>query len=67
MSSFRYVKNTDQQTIETICMDVDELLYFLQNVQNVKQFCCIYSYDKKQKFVFSLAKNPSLYIKTIKT
>jgi hypothetical protein len=35
MSSFRYVKNGDEQTIDTIRMDVDELLYFLQNVQNV--------------------------------
>lgn len=37
MSSYRYVKNGHEKTIETISMNVDELLYFLQSVQNVSQ------------------------------
>ena len=36
----RYVKNADQRTI---CMDVHELLYFLQNVQNVSQIHIYFS------------------------
>jgi hypothetical protein len=33
----KYVKNGDEQTIETICMNTNELLYFLQIVQNVSR------------------------------
>ena len=36
-SSFRYVKNGDRQSIETISMTIEELLYFLRFVQNVSQ------------------------------
>ncbi|CAF1351648.1 unnamed protein product [Rotaria sordida] len=32
----QYVKKDDNQSMDTIYMDVDELLYFLQNVQNQK-------------------------------
>lgn len=38
MFYLRYVKNGDEQTIETISMNVDELLYFLRTVQNVNEF-----------------------------
>jgi len=47
------VKNGDEQTIETICMNVDELLYFLRTAQNVIQFHLIYSYEK-ENFFFNL-------------
>ncbi|CAF2740797.1 unnamed protein product [Rotaria sp. Silwood2] len=47
----KYVKNGDEQTIETISMNANELLYFLQIVQNQT----IIQYQSKQsKDIFSL-------------
>ncbi|CAF3956430.1 unnamed protein product [Rotaria sp. Silwood1] len=47
----KYVKNVDQQTIDTICMNINELLYFLRTVQNQT----IIKYQSKQnKNSFSL-------------
>ncbi|CAF4845348.1 unnamed protein product [Rotaria sp. Silwood1] len=40
----KYVENADEQTIETICMNINELLYFLQTVQNQN----ILTYSSKQ-------------------
>ncbi|CAF3309874.1 unnamed protein product, partial [Rotaria sp. Silwood2] len=40
----KYVENGDEQTIETICMNINELLYFLRTVQNQS----ILTYSSKQ-------------------
>ncbi|CAF1280178.1 unnamed protein product [Rotaria sordida] len=40
----KYVKNANEQTIETICMNINELLYFLRTVQNQN----IITYTSKQ-------------------
>ncbi|CAF4321901.1 unnamed protein product [Adineta steineri] len=40
----KYVKNGDDQSIETICMTTNELLHFLQTVQNQK----LLNYPSKQ-------------------
>ena len=44
--AYRYVKNGDEQTFETIRMNVDELLYFLQTVQDVS--CSISSLVRRE-------------------
>jgi hypothetical protein len=41
-SEYRHVKNGEEQTIETIYMNVDELLHFLQSVQNVSYSCILF-------------------------
>ncbi len=49
------MKNGDEQTIETICMNVDELLYFLRTVQNVSQTSLMSSFEN-DNFLISNSK-----------
>jgi hypothetical protein len=50
MFSSRYVKNGDEQTIETISMNLDELLYFLRTIQNVNINLNLFIHIKKLFF-----------------
>ncbi|CAF1159595.1 unnamed protein product [Adineta steineri] len=47
----KYVKNAENQSMDTITMSVDELLYFLRNVQNQT---VIERPEKQSRFDFSL-------------
>ena len=38
----KYVKDGDSQSIDTIAMNVDELLYFLRTIQNVNKANLVY-------------------------